>query len=63
MDANLYMSTAFTALLQKSSFGDIVPLSGGSRNFRTGVRGPVAIEFLGSGDCFDAPSYIPYIFL
>ena len=50
-------------LLQKSSFGDIVPLSGGSRNFRTGVRGPVAIEFLGSGDCFDAPSYIPYIFL
>ena len=25
-------------LLQKSSFGDIVPLSGGSRNFITGVR-------------------------
>ena len=50
-------------LLQKSSFGDIVPLSGKSRNFRTGVRGPVAIEFLGFGDCFDAPSYIPYIFL
>ena len=29
--------------------------SGGSRNFKTGGRGPDAVEFLGSGVCFDVP--------
>ena len=33
--------------------------SGGSRNFRTGG----AVEFFGSGNCFDAPSHIPYVFV
>ena len=32
-----------------------LPSSGGSRNFKTGERDPGAVEFLGSGDCFDAP--------
>ena len=35
--------------------------SGGSRNFKTGVRGPGAAELLGSGDCLNAPSHIPYV--
>ena len=25
--------------------------------------GPGAVEFLGSGNCFDAPSNIPYVFV
>ena len=39
--------------------------SGGFRNCRTGGggRGPGAVEFLRSGDCFDAPSHIPYALL
>ena len=30
-------------------------ISGGSRNFKTGGRGPGAIGFLRSGDCVDVP--------
>ena len=26
-------------------------------------RGSSEVEFLGSGDCFDAPSHIPYVFI
>ena len=26
-------------------------------------HGPGAVEFLGSGDCFDAPSHIPNVFV
>ena len=37
--------------------------SGGFRNCRTGGRGPGAVEFLRSGDCFDAPSHISYALL
>ena len=37
--------------------------SGGSRNFRNGAHGPGAVEFIGSGDCFYAPSHIPYVFV
>ena len=29
--------------------------SGGSRNLKTGGRGPGAVEFFGSEVCFDAP--------
>ena len=36
---------------------------GGSRNFNTRERGPGAVEFLGSADCFDTPSSIPYVFV
>ena len=39
--------------------------SGGSSNFRVGEWGggrcPDVVEFLGLGDCFDAPSHILYI--
>ena len=38
-------------------------ICGGSRNFKTGGRGPGAVESYGSGDCFDAPSHITYWFL
>ena len=37
--------------------------SGGSRNFNTRECGPGAVEFLGSGDCFEAPSCIPDVFV
>ena len=30
---------------------------------KNGVRGPEAVEFLGSWDCFDATLHIPYIFI
>ena len=30
---------------------------------KPGVRGPEAVEFLGSWDCFDATLHIPYIFI
>ena len=35
--------------------------NGGSRNFKTGGRGPSAVEFLGSGYWFDAPQHKLYI--
>ena len=37
--------------------------SGVFKNFKTGGGGGVrsAVEFLGSGDCFVAPSHIPYV--
>ena len=38
-------------------------ISGGSRNLRTGERGPGAVYFLRSGDCFDVLSHIPYSFV
>ena len=34
---------------------NLITNSGGSRNFKTVSRGPCAVEFLGSGVCFDAP--------
>ena len=43
--------------------GPLVFVCGGSRNFKTGGCGPGPIELLGSGDCFDAPSHILYVFV
>ena len=43
------------------SLRGLIDNSGGSRNFKTGGRGPGAVEFVGSGVCFDAPSHIPYV--
>ena len=34
-----------------------------SRNLIIGRRGPDAAYFFRSGDCFDAPSHIPYDFV
>ena len=34
--------------------------SGGSRNFRKGVGGPGAVQFLRSWVCFDSPSHMSY---
>ena len=46
---------------------DYCPDSGGpcgrSRNFKTWGRSPGAVEFLGSGDYFDAPSHTFYVFV
>ena len=39
------------------------PISGESRNFKTVGRGPVAVEFLSFGVCFNAPSHIPLVFV
>ena len=36
--------------------------SGGSRNFKTGGRGPGMVDFFRSGVCFDAPSHILSVF-
>ena len=36
-------------------------VSGGSRNFKTGVCGLGAGDFLGSDICFDASSHMPYV--
>ena len=40
-----------------------VIISGGSMNFKTSGCGPSLVELLGPGDCFDAPSQIPYVFV
>ena len=37
-------------------------IRGGSRNFKTVGRVPGAVEFLGSGYCFDTHSHILYLF-
>ena len=38
-----------------SSYMYLICFSDGTRNFKTGGRGPGAVEFLRSGYCFDAP--------
>ena len=36
-------------------------ISGGSMDFKIRGRGSGTVEFLKSGDCFDAPSHRPYV--
>ena len=43
--------------------GKYVTMVDRSRNFGTRGHSPGAVEFLGSGVCFDAPSQIPYVFV
>ena len=35
--------------------------SGASRNFKTGGSSPEAVEFMGSVNCYDAPSHTPHV--
>ena len=35
-----------------------LPFGGRSRNIKTEGRGPGAVDFLGSGNCFDAPLHM-----
>ena len=57
--ALLYTNTCIWVHVSLKKTGRLVN-SDGSRNFKTGGRGPGAVEFLGSGVCFDALSNIPY---
>ena len=55
----------FMHFIQRSNVSttEKIWFSGGSKNLRTGGRGPVAVYFFRSGDCFDAPSHMLYAFI
>ena len=56
----VYVSFYFNQTTALGKSKRIQNMQGPIQEFHNRGRGPGAVEFMGSGDCFDWPSHIPY---